>query len=178
MSGEKAPICPECGSEAVLTNGQEIYPKRPDLHKKSFWICRPCNAYVGCHPGSQRPLGTPATKELRSKRSEAHAWLDPLWDARKVGENAKPLFDSRSTAYKWLAAELGLTSEKCHIGMMDFETASRAAGICKDAGDVYAAGGREVALEWVEARVRKMLNAANAAPAQCLYADNPLYASW
>lgn len=42
-------ICPYCGSKTEYVDGTVIYPHRPDLANRKFYICRPCNAYVGCH---------------------------------------------------------------------------------------------------------------------------------
>jgi len=37
------------------------------------WLCKPCDAYVGCHNNTERPLGTLANKELRTARKETKA---------------------------------------------------------------------------------------------------------
>lgn len=60
-----APTCPYCGKDSVLVNGHVIYPHRPDLLEKKFYWCKPCDAYVGCHPGTANPLGRLANAELR-----------------------------------------------------------------------------------------------------------------
>lgn len=72
--------CPYCQGQAELTNGKEIYPHREDLWGLRFWICRPCQAYVGCHRygNGQKPLGTPAQAGLRVFRKRVHAHFDPL----------------------------------------------------------------------------------------------------
>ncbi len=67
---------------AALVTGEVVYPHRPDLAGKNFWRCPTCGAYVGCHPGSTRPLGNLPTPELRRARGHIHAVLDPLWKGR------------------------------------------------------------------------------------------------
>lgn len=117
--------CPYCGREAPLVTGAVIYPHRPDLHGLNFYICRPCDAYVGCHkPGSYRmegkqriehdgtePFGLMANARLRTHRKAAHAAFDPLWQ--------NGTFRNRRVAYEWLAKTLGIAKEQCHIGMFD-----------------------------------------------------------
>lgn len=73
--------CAHCGSNCELTDGIEIYPHRDDLAYLNFWICRPCNAFVGCHKNGtfKTPLGLAANQELRSLRSQIHAVIDPAW---------------------------------------------------------------------------------------------------
>lgn len=93
-----------------------------------------CDARVGCHSNSSTPLGTLANAELRrmrlrsrsvSQRREAsqtrdsrtHASFDRLWKSCRM---------SRSVAYKWLAKELGISVNRTHVGMFDFEQCQRA----------------------------------------------------
>lgn len=102
------PSCPYCHTPATLVNGLAIYPHRRDLKVRNFYLCRPCDAYVGCHPETTKALGTLANAELRELRKKAHATFDPMW---KAG-----YFNSRSAAYKWLSAEIGRT-DTVHIGM-------------------------------------------------------------
>lgn len=107
-------ICPYCAQQAELVTGETLYPHRPDLAKRRFWLCLPCNAYVGVHPNSKdAPLGTLANAELRARRSAAHAAFDPLWRQGKR---------TRKGAYAWLAHRLGIPVKDCHIGMFDLET--------------------------------------------------------
>lgn len=115
------PKCSHCNREAILTDGQVIYPHREDLWHKFFWKCpsRDCGAYVGCHPNTSKALGTPANEQLRKARSRAHASFDPLWKdngndrARRVEE------------YEWLMDQMGLDRDSCHIGMMTIEQCER-----------------------------------------------------
>lgn len=108
------PICPYCGEFSAKVDGQHVYPHRPDLFRKVFYVCDPCDARVGCHPGTEKPLGRLANAELRRAKSNAHAQFDPLW--------RQGVFKSRGAAYKWLARELGIDGGDCHIGMFDVET--------------------------------------------------------
>lgn len=124
-----APTC-SCGRLARLVSGREVYPHRPDLHERPFWLCEPCQAYVGCHPGTSNPLGTPASLANRKARSFAHHALDKLWR----GEGA-PM--SRSEAYEWLSAALEIHPDKCHIGMFDIPTCNRVVELAQ----IRAAGG-------------------------------------
>lgn len=113
-----AVTCPYCQRPAMLVAGDAVYPHRPDLHQRYFWLCRPCDAHVGCHPPSRRwdsdgtrPLGTLANARLRALRSHAHSVFDPLWQ--------RGHFASRRAAYRWLSQRLGIAADDCHIGHMD-----------------------------------------------------------
>lgn len=108
--------------------GRELYPNRPELHRKNFWRCAPCDAHVGCHAYNRRhsrtgtePLGRLANRELRAAKMRAHAAFDPLW---REGEM------TRDEAYSWLARRLGLKPSNCHIGMFDVAMCDRVVAAC------------------------------------------------
>lgn len=103
-------ICQYCNKEAKLVTGKRIYPKRPDLFNKNYYLCEPCFAYVGCHDGSDRPKGPLANNSLRALRRDVHFYFDKTW---------KTSVTSRSSAYKWLSEKLKIKPEQCHIGMFD-----------------------------------------------------------
>lgn len=110
---DMAPACPYCDKRARLASGADIYPHRPDifgLHAKPFWQCVPCGAYVGCHPGTRKPLGRLANAALRLAKMRAHEAFDPLWKSGRMGRNE---------AYGWLTRALGIPGSECHIGMFD-----------------------------------------------------------
>lgn len=112
--------CPYCNQPAQLVGGNGLYPNRPDLAHKRFWLCAKDAAWVGCHPGTERPLGQLANYELRQAKMEAHVVFDPLW---KLG------YMKRRDAYSWLASQLGI--ETAHIGEFDVETCRRVVEICR-----------------------------------------------
>lgn len=102
--------CQYCGEPAECVSGSAVYPHLPKLHKKWFWVCKPCDARVGCHPGTMQPLGKLAGPALRSLRMNAHNAFDRLW---KSGEM------SRGSAYRWLQKVLDLPPAAAHIGEFD-----------------------------------------------------------
>ena len=93
-----------------MVTGKTIYPHRPDLWGKFFYQCVPCEAYCGCHPNSDRPLGKLATARLRKLRSACHLKFDQLW---KSGEM------TRKEAYSWLQDKMNMSQEDAHIGMFN-----------------------------------------------------------
>ncbi|MDA3806563.1 MAG: zinc-finger-containing protein [Thiomicrorhabdus sp.] len=116
--------CPYCNEDAELVKGSAVYPHRPDLSDLNFWMCKPCNAYTGCHkkhpkwsPEGTTPKGTLADSELRSLRSQVHRFFDPLWREGTL---------SRNQAYGILASYLNIGKSECHIGFFDEQT-------CRDA---------------------------------------------
>ena len=112
--------CQYCGLPAKLVGGNAIYPHRPDLQSLKFYLCRPCNAYVGCHEGTDRAKGSLADAPTREARKRAHAAFDPLWINAKNHRSK-----TRRNAYKWLSSALGIPAEQTHIGMFDEEMCNK-----------------------------------------------------
>lgn len=107
-------ICPYCGSETELIDSGEIYG-----HSYGpAWMCKPCGAYVGCHPNTTTALGRVANAELRKAKRQAHKYFDLIW---------KNDLMRRYAAYGWLSEQLGLPREYTHIGMFKIETCNRVA---------------------------------------------------
>jgi hypothetical protein len=98
----------------MVVTGKSIYPHRPGLYSKYFYLCADCNAYVGCHAGGdgKQPLGRLANSELRTAKQAAHAAIDPHWRTGKL---------SRKEVYKRLANLLAIPIRETHIGMFDVE---------------------------------------------------------
>lgn len=107
--------CPYCNRNAKRVGGDVIYPHRPDLYDKKFFACIPCDARVGCHSETGKPLGSLANRELRRARMLAHTYFDRLWKSA----TREPARMSRTEAYAWLAEKLKLPASDCHIGLFD-----------------------------------------------------------
>jgi hypothetical protein len=109
----KEPLtCGYCGTPAKRVDSKVIYKTRS---YGPAWICGNyprCDAYVGCHPGTNKPLGRLANGELREWKMAAHKAFDPLWKELGMG---------RKDAYKWLALELEIKHKECHIGSFTIE---------------------------------------------------------
>ena len=121
--------CPYCGSQAKLVDSSIIY------HGRSYgnaWVCSnfpKCDAYVGCHKGTEKPLGRLADKTLRVAKGEAHKLFDHLW-RRKMQKEGCRVKVARNAGYAWLAENLGIKKEDCHIGMFDIETCRKVIKFC------------------------------------------------
>lgn len=116
--------CPECGKEASLVRGTDVYPHRKDLSHLDFWVCKTpfCDTRVGCHPGTSIPLGSMATLRLRTVRSTAHRVFDPLWKKGPI---------TRKQAYSWLAKELSVKIQDCHIGQFNEIECNKVMQLCQ-----------------------------------------------
>jgi hypothetical protein len=128
--------CQYCGGVARPVSGDVIYPHRPDLHAKRFYLCRPCDAYCGTHPDG-RPMGIPADKHLRRARNYVHELFDPLWqkaaEAYDGNTNSMIRNVARSRAYRWLAEQMGIDTADCHVTMFDLDRCRMAYRILRDA---------------------------------------------
>lgn len=111
------PTCPYCSKKSVYIQSKMIYR------------CDPCDAQVGIHKHNHQPLGSLANAELRMARKNAHAHFDPLWQ-RKMAKESISSTQARKKAYKWLAEQMGLTVDDCHIGIFDVEQCKKAVEIC------------------------------------------------
>jgi len=132
MSDLKCPYCEGRAifhsSSSIIYNGQDYGP---------VYTCEGyplCDAYVGCHPGTSRPLGRLANKDLRYWKKSAHFNFDKLW-RDKIINDIYPVYiadtSNRNKAYIWLSKQLGIKLEETHIGMFDVETCKRVVEICK-----------------------------------------------
>lgn len=126
-----APTCPYCEQPSEQVTGAVIYPRRPDLAQKVIYRCEPCAAWVGCHPGTDIPLGRLANKALRDAKQAAHAAFDPLWKAKKARDNISTKA-ARTAGYRWLATQLGIDAKDCHIGMFDEQQCQRVVELCSN----------------------------------------------
>jgi len=117
-------ICPYCGKVAVMMSGRELYGDSSSYTTKNYWVCRDCDAHVGCHLRNDEyglegnePLGKMANRRLRMARIKVHIMFDPLW--KVAGWN-------RTDSYMWLAKRLGIPGDECHIGNFNLKTCAKA----------------------------------------------------
>lgn len=108
--------CPYCCAPAELVHGSALFLRNSAFLNRPYWACMPCRAWVGCHKGSTRPLGTLAKARLRMLRSQAHAAFDLIWKPK--GGSVDEIKRRRTRAYRWLAHQLRISSDDCHIGQM------------------------------------------------------------
>lgn len=102
-------VCPYCGNATKQIDSAEIY------HGISYgiiYLCKPCNAYVGCHKGTTLSMGRLANSDLREAKKRAHHYLDQLW---------QPKVYNRPIVYKWLSESLGINQDFTHIGMSNLK---------------------------------------------------------
>lgn len=113
-------VCPFCGSDVELVKNSVIYGREygdwPWVYK-----CVSCDSHVGLHPFTGIPLGTLADKETRLARQAAKAAFNPIW---KSGEM------SRTDAYNWLAKQLGVLVNHCHVGWFDVDMCKKVVQVC------------------------------------------------
>lgn len=118
-------ICRYCGGKVELTHAREIYGDsvgRLGLEKEKIYLCRTCNARVGCHRGTDRPLGNVANEVLRLKRRETHDIFDAFWRRKNL---------SRTQAYLWLSKQMRLPEDQAHIGSFEMDDCQRVIDLCR-----------------------------------------------
>jgi hypothetical protein len=104
------PMCHYCQSFSIPATGKDIYPHRKDLASLAFFSCPTCDAYVGCHEITGKPLGRLANATLRKAKSAVHEVFDMIW---------KEKYKTRHESYMWLAHALAIDEDDCHIGFFD-----------------------------------------------------------
>lgn len=120
--------CRYCHQPAALLRiGASGYPYQRDYGP--IWVCVPCQAWVGCHPGTEKALGGLANAELRMAKQEAHAAFDPLW-RRKIVKLKCSKSQARRAGYRWLSEQMSIPYERTHIGYMSLEECKRVVEIC------------------------------------------------
>lgn len=115
--------CPYCNKQAALVDSRLMYQKSYG----QVWLCFTCQAWVGCHKATLRPLGTLAKADLRIARRHAHRSFDMLWKAKKANGHD----NARTLGYQWLADQMGLDMRKCHIGYFSIEQCEQVIAICQ-----------------------------------------------
>lgn len=123
---ETPEICRYCGSVIRLVPAETIYgteaAQRLELAGEFIYQCQNCNARVGCHKGTTRPLGNVANETLRMKRMETHRVFDAYW---------KQCGMTRTKAYRWLARQLHLPEDQTHIGSFEMDQCQKVIDLCQ-----------------------------------------------
>ena len=105
--------CIYCKGETEMVDSTEVYTFPHDSYG-NMYVCRPCKAHVGCHPGTDQALGTVAKKPLRDLRRETHNdWFNPLWMAKMAQGFTK--IQARRAAYKWVTEVLKIERVEAHV---------------------------------------------------------------
>lgn len=123
---EVSEICRYCGGVIRLVPAEAIYgeaaAKRLELTGEFIYQCQNCNARVGCHKGTTRPLGNVANETLRLKRIETHQVFDDYWRQRGM---------TRTAAYRWLSKQLHLSVAQTHIGSFEMDQCQQVINLCQ-----------------------------------------------
>lgn len=119
-------ICPYCQAKTSFVDSSLIYNKSYGM----IYICFECDAYVGCHKGTDKAKGSLANRSLRRLRNQAHSWFDPLWRTKMKRDNCSQS-EARNAAYEWLSEKLGIERDLTHIAMFDETQCRRVIEICQ-----------------------------------------------
>ena len=123
-------ICPYCCKHTEYIDSSFVYGKSYGM----IYICKPCDAYVGVHKGTDKSLGRLANKELRMAKKEAHFYFDKIAKTSLINEIWReyiPNLTNRQKAYLWLSKQMDIDRELCHIGMFTLPQCKKVVEICK-----------------------------------------------
>ena len=112
--------CRYCKGSVELVNNARFYGGN-EFGWPLAYCCSGCGARVGCHPGTDIPLGTLADMRTMKARRDAHAAFDPLWRGKTPWH--------RQEAYRALARVMGLRS--AHISHFDEKECVRVVELCR-----------------------------------------------
>ncbi len=123
-------LCPYCGSLSEYVDSSAVYGTSYGM----IYRCRPCDAYVGVHEGTDKALGSLSNYELREARKEAHYYFNQIALTSMINEVHRHWIGdttNRSKAYRWLSKQMNVPSDECHIGMFDVQNCRQVVEICK-----------------------------------------------
>lgn len=137
--------CRYCASPVDLVENSAIYNGRTYGDWPYAYLCCGCGAYVGLHPDTDLPLGTLADRYTRDTRNICKRAFEQIW---------RHQYMTRSQAYAWLAAKMGISVADCHFGLFEPAQCKVAQSICLNyLNDPRANAG--VSLGKLEALVRR-----------------------
>ena len=120
-------ICAYCEKQTELVDSKVVYGKSYG----PIYYCRDCQAWVGCHKGTNKSLGRVAKGKLRNLKKEAHKYFDHMWKRRMNESKRMTKKKARTLAYKWLSEQMGTDPEYTHIGMYNEYQCERVIALCK-----------------------------------------------
>lgn len=126
-------ICRYCGGVIRLIPAEQVYgisAARLGQAGEKLYQCQNCNARVGCHKGTTRPLGNVANEALRLKRIETHHIFDAYWKSQKM---------TRTGAYRWLSQRMRIPAKQTHIGGFEMDQCQEVISLCGAETDQEAA---------------------------------------
>ena len=146
--------CLYCGNQCKLCSGSLVYHGSKKYRDTLVWVCSnwpDCNAYVGCHKGTDIPLGHPANAELRELRCLCHKQFDPLWKrlaktfkrkgtrdrGSQYTEEQINSYAARNIMYKKLARYMKLPEAICHIACFNTEQCHKVLKFVKYYNTIY-----------------------------------------
>jgi len=80
-------------------------------------LCKPCEAFVGCHQNTKKPLGAMANRAIREARKKVHRHIDYYWKSGQV---------PRGRLYAILSRAIGKTY---HTGESNVEDCEKILGL-------------------------------------------------
>lgn len=122
--------CPYCGGPVRIIDSEVVYGRS---FGNWLWVCvgyPKCDSYVGCHKGTKMALGRMANRELRQAKSKVHSLLDAMWKRKMDRDNCSRRI-ARTAAYYWLATQLRIPVDDCHVGMFDLTRCAQAVEVCE-----------------------------------------------
>lgn len=121
----EAPICPYCGKKMLLKDSSEVGSKYKGQERyicAGYPVCD-SQARVQMVNGSYQLVSTPANKELRNLRREAHFWMDKLVETKTVD-------GKRSVAFFLSSKSMVSTGKWVHIGQCREEACKEIIALC------------------------------------------------
>ena len=109
-----------CSGRGILrttTKYRDAQGRPRKFYGCEFWP--DCDGSIGCHPGTETPLGTMAGGELKQARKDLHSIFDAHWSNGR----------ERRACYARLAEAMEIDVDDCHVGMFDLDDCERAAEI-------------------------------------------------
>lgn len=111
--------CNLCGGRVVFISNARVYGREYGSGK--CYYCMQCGAFVGTHePRPTEARGILADRKMRYAKKRVHDVFDAYW------KDAKHRNRQRSAMYEWLAKQMNIKAEDCHIGFFTCEQLEQA----------------------------------------------------